>query len=341
MKPITIIGGGLAGLSTGIALRRQDIPVTIHEATTYPRHRVCGEFICGVDPSVFDSLGISTAIADAKRGTTSEWFHRNKRITRFNLPSHSWQLSRHTLDSRLASLFTQLGGTLVTNSRQPDTPPAEGTIRASGRRADKLSPHIGLKIHAANYPATADLEIHFGPGAYVGVSAIENGKVNICGLFQNPPSTPKMKPVQRLLALLKHARLSHLLRNCHSAELLTDSFCGVSNIQFGEQPVDPNLPAAIGDAGSIIPPFTGNGMSMAFQSAAIATAALTHYSAGHATWHNTCHTIRAMTHATFSRRLKTAALIHPLMLSPKGQPLLSLAARSRLLPFKALFNLTR
>ena len=48
MKAINIIGGGLAGLSLGICLRRKDIPVAVHEKGSYPRHKVCGEFISGV-----------------------------------------------------------------------------------------------------------------------------------------------------------------------------------------------------------------------------------------------------------------------------------------------------
>ena len=46
--PISIAGGGLAGLSLGIALQSRGVSVTLHEASTYPRHRVCGEFISGV-----------------------------------------------------------------------------------------------------------------------------------------------------------------------------------------------------------------------------------------------------------------------------------------------------
>ena len=42
MRQITIAGGGLAGLSLGVALRRADVPVVLHEAGRYPRHRATG-----------------------------------------------------------------------------------------------------------------------------------------------------------------------------------------------------------------------------------------------------------------------------------------------------------
>src|ERR1700682_1779587 len=57
-KPITIIRGGLAGLTLGIGLRRLKIPVTIWEAGHYPRHRVCGEFISGRGQEVLRRLGL-------------------------------------------------------------------------------------------------------------------------------------------------------------------------------------------------------------------------------------------------------------------------------------------
>ena len=57
-KPITIIGGGLAGLTLGIGLRQQGIPVTVWEAGRYPRHRACGEFISGRGPDVLVRLGL-------------------------------------------------------------------------------------------------------------------------------------------------------------------------------------------------------------------------------------------------------------------------------------------
>ena len=58
LKPITIVGGGLAGLTLGIGLRQQGVPVTVWEAGQYPRHRVCGEFISGCGQNVLARLGL-------------------------------------------------------------------------------------------------------------------------------------------------------------------------------------------------------------------------------------------------------------------------------------------
>ena len=56
-RPIEVVGGGVAGLALGLALRRANIPVTVYEAGDFPRHRVCGEFISGLDDRTRDALG--------------------------------------------------------------------------------------------------------------------------------------------------------------------------------------------------------------------------------------------------------------------------------------------
>jgi 2-polyprenyl-6-methoxyphenol hydroxylase-like FAD-dependent oxidoreductase len=58
-RPITIVGGGLAGLTLGIGLRQRDVPVTLYEAGHYPRHRVCGEFISGRGQQSLVRLGLA------------------------------------------------------------------------------------------------------------------------------------------------------------------------------------------------------------------------------------------------------------------------------------------
>src|SRR5689334_290721 len=65
LKPITIVGGGLAGLTLGIGLRRQNVPVTILESRRYPRHRVCGEFISGQGQQTLERLGLREVFVES------------------------------------------------------------------------------------------------------------------------------------------------------------------------------------------------------------------------------------------------------------------------------------
>ena len=75
-RPVEIVGGGLAGLSLGLALRRAAVPVTIFEAGVYPRHRVCGEFIAGLDTDTISRLGLDELLADARRHRAGGGSHR-------------------------------------------------------------------------------------------------------------------------------------------------------------------------------------------------------------------------------------------------------------------------
>ena len=66
MKPLTIAGGGIAGLALGIALRRRSIPVQVLEAAADPRHRVCGEFISGIKSDELVALSIDELFKPAR-----------------------------------------------------------------------------------------------------------------------------------------------------------------------------------------------------------------------------------------------------------------------------------
>src|SRR5688572_15234786 len=117
-KPITIIGGGLAGLSLGIGLRQRGVPVTIFEAGKYPRHRVCGEFISGRGQRSLERLGLRDKLIQA--GThiaKTAAFLSGKISWRKELPESALCISRFVLDNLLAEEFCKLGGELKSGSR--------------------------------------------------------------------------------------------------------------------------------------------------------------------------------------------------------------------------------
>lgn len=336
-REITIVGGGLAGLSLGIALRERNIPVTVLEAGSYPRHRVCGEFISGVDESTLSRLGILPLFTDARRHETLIWHERGKVLHRNRLPDAAIGISRHELDERLRLRFEELGGDLRTGNRARPQP-ADGLVWAAGRRP-RNGRWIGLKAHVRGLPMEADLEMHAGTNGYAGLAGVEDGWVNVCGLFRIDRKLEAKGPdlLTAYLAAGGHPRLAEQLR---AAEWREGSFSGVAGFELGRQPAVPGL-LCLGDAESMIPPFTGNGMSMAFQAAEAAVGPLAAWSHGGICWESTRHTISSDLRKLFRRRLSTALFLHRVLLSDRGRTLLQTLSSARLLPFKPVLSLVR
>ena len=335
--PITIVGGGLAGLSLGIALCKGGVPARILEAGDYPRHRVCGEFITGLDEATIDQLGIATAFAGADHHRSVTWFRHERVIGRNFLPAPARAISRFTLDARLAELFTAAGGELVTHTRVATPTLEPGWVQTSGRRRDDASPWLGLKLHARQLATTDELELHLGTDAYVGLSAVEDGWINVCGLFRRRPSLQFERDVA-LPACLRASGLTLLAERIASAEIRPGSRSAVAGFVF-DRPRATEATVQLGDAYAMIPPFTGNGMAIAFTSAALALAPLIAWAHGEQSWGETCRVIREALVRKLRRRLTSAAWLHPVFLTRTGQRFLSAAARARLLPFQPIYQL--
>ncbi|MGB0154086.1 MAG: NAD(P)/FAD-dependent oxidoreductase [Verrucomicrobiales bacterium] len=337
MKPVSIIGGGLAGLSLAAGLAKRRVPVTVHEAGSYPRHRVCGEFISGIDPKTLTDLGIAAELSDAQKHTSGEWFRQGRKILSMELPVAALGISRWTLDQRLSQRVKELGGEVITGERTELNHDA-GTVLAHGRPSEK-SAWLGLKCHVRNFPLTSGLEMHLGNNGYIGLTPVEDGRVNLCGLFAIDEEC-RGKGSQRLISYLEAGGHGDLVQRLEKADIDETSFTGVSALKLGWQPHQPGT-IVLGDAGFIIPPFTGNGMSMAFESAAIATEPLSSWSRGKASWEDTAAGVMRQQHKAFRRRLHAALALQKLLLSSRGQDFFELLSRRRLMPFKPLLSLVR
>ncbi|HZZ57833.1 MAG TPA: hypothetical protein VFE31_08375 [Opitutaceae bacterium] len=352
-QPLEIVGGGLAGLSLGLALRGQDVPVALHEAGAYPRHRVCGEFIAGLDDATIRRLGLAPILADAVPHETVTWYRGREAVRRQRLPRPALGLSRHTLDARLADAFAAANGSLRCNSRVTPLTPAPGRVLTTGRRRSK-SPWIGLKAHVvpprgSRGFASNGLEVHLGRDAYAGLSAVEGGRWNLCGFFRRPaveaasrPFSPGPEAAGRrfpfpLLDFLQAAGLDALAARV-APYLDPSSFTAVAALQVNRFVFrGPGL--ALGDACAMIPPFTGDGMAMAFQSAALALAPLAGYARGETNWPAAVRSVQSALRRRFAVRLASAAALHPFLLRPGRQRWLAAAAQAGVLPLRSLYSL--
>lgn len=329
--PVTIAGGGLAGLSLGIALRLRGVNVTIHEASVYPRHRVCGEFLSGITDEALERLGIRNALNTAVPLTTACWSNGTKILGEMTVSGRG--ISRWKLDDLLQRQFTALGGNLVTKSR---IQPAPGVIWAAGRPKNP-SEWLGLKCHFRDLPLTHDLEMMLGTSGYVGLARIEDGMVNVCGLFKRQQISGA-RGHELLIAYLRAGGLLSLVERLESSAAIEESFTGVAGFTFGNSG---EIPFSIGDAACIIPPFTGNGMSMALESSDYALQSVLNYADRSCSWDEASRTSSQKQKQQFRRRMAVASLIHPLLTSCAGLGVVRYLASAGLLPYKTLHHLLR
>jgi len=234
-----------------------------------------------------------------------------------------------------------LGGELRVNQRwRPDGALAgaetsagqavEGLVLACGRRARGVENGwrwFGLKIHARKVASEADLEMHVMQNGYVGLTRLNNGWVNVCGLFRRPANAPARGGPP--LDWLRGQPGSPLRQRLGQAVFDETSADAVAGLALRPQRAAASPECRIGDALTMIAPVTGNGMSMAFEAAEQAIEPLVAYSEGKISWPETRATIAANCDRIFTPRLMWAGGLQWLMFAPRWRAWLSgMALRS-------------
>jgi flavin-dependent dehydrogenase len=286
---ILIVGGGLAGLSLAILLAQKDYKVQLWEKGAYPRHKVCGEFISTESLPFLERLGLGEELAKwpsiNRFFLTSEYGYAGE----CNLKIGGVGVSRFHLDHLLYEKALACGVKVLTHStvkkirwdgvqKEYEVKSSKGVeenfhlVIGSFGRINGLLPlnmqtkkYLGVKYHIAEGPARDTMEMHHFEGGYCGVSAIEGQHFCLCYLVD----VERFKPFGGDIERLEDEVLStnQFLKKRLSAARL---FQGVrtAHIAFGTTSLDEISYPLTGDALGFIPPITGNGMSLAFRSAA-------------------------------------------------------------------------
>jgi len=238
---ITIMGGGLAGLSLGVFLRKLGVEAKLYEAGKYPTHKVCGEFISGVAAETVEKMGLGCIISDSVHHQRMDWWVEEKKVMERALPSVAWGISRYDLDQKLAKEFKKLGGKLFQGKRvKVEDFDSEGLVVSSGKsKASGGSQWIGLKLHLKDVSDDwiSGLEMHVGDSGYVGLCEVESKRVNCCGLFKVDRNI-KEKGSSLLLEYLRANQLTELSERLEGATVDESSVSAIAGFNFGHQPVE-------------------------------------------------------------------------------------------------------
>ncbi len=325
MRNIEIIGGGPAGSAAAISAILEGCAVQIFEKSSFPRHKVCGEFLSPEAAKLLDSLQVLGEFMSLKpRSDPQRWFYTSVHVPKnCTLPEPAYGLSRFALDHLLLNKARSLGARVIRekqNGEQSDVP----IIIASGRSsiAQRGRRLFGFKAHYTG-PVDDVVELFFFNRCYVGVSSVEHGITNVCGLAPESVLRTHAFQVDDLVnsfSALK-GRLQPLRR--HMEWLMTGP------VVFRREFANPTLPCVYraGDALGFTDPFTGSG---------ILTALLTGRLAG----------VSAATNRSSELYLRdcSAALARPYLVSALFRTALKTGLAtplSALIPSYALFQLTR
>ncbi|MDX1363513.1 MAG: NAD(P)/FAD-dependent oxidoreductase [Arenibacter latericius] len=290
---VIIIGGGLAGLTAALHLRKYHYNIAVFESLEYPHHKVCGEYVSmeiipyleSLDVSLPKNIYINEMLMSTEKGTSIS----------AQLPLGGLGISRYTLDYTLYKKAILQGVTILQKHISSikfgdptftvaDTRGGHYTskfvIGAYGKREalDKnlnrdfiqgKSPWLGVKAHYKldSFPENL-VALHNFRGGYGGLSKTESGAVNFCYLvsYDSFKSEKNMESFQQNI-LAKNPYLNKFIME---SEMLFSKPLTIAQISFGKKSTIENHILMCGDTAGLIHPFCGNGMAMAVHSAKMA-----------------------------------------------------------------------
>ncbi len=298
---VLIIGGGLAGLSAAIHLRKWGLDVLLIEKNEYPKHKVCGEYISNEVLPYLNCLGVDVFAMGAKNISKLEVSSNRSKLIAANLPLGGFGISRYALDETLYVRAKSVGVLFVLDTvievqflndqftvetKESGQYVSKIAIGAYGKRTNldvKLnrdfiknkSPYLAVKTHVKGDFPDDLVALHNFEGGYCGVSKVEDDSINLC-YITNFESFKKYKGIDEFQekVLFKNTHLKSIFKNTTP---VFESPLTISQISFDRKsPVEQHM-LMCGDSAGMIHPLCGNGMSMAIRSAQIASEVVIEY----------------------------------------------------------------
>jgi menaquinone-9 beta-reductase len=307
-----IVGGGPAGAMAAIEAARRGLRVVLWDGATFPRDKVCGEFLSPESIPLLQKV-IPVELSRAAVIRRAEFYSKKGRTHSIAFPMPGAGLSRRTLDNGLWRAAATAGAACHQNeavtrvekcrssppygdavwevtSATPNSYRVRKLLLACGRwwkldglpspvedrgKCNRGREWVGAKAHFAGIDQRDAVEIYFFRGGYCGLAPAEDGVYNACFLVRQE--------------LVRSCRGGGIADFRTWVNIIVSHPALAARLRSGVQASEtiataPVLPArrsaavegalAIGDAAGFLDPFTGDGISMALHSSQLAVCEL-------------------------------------------------------------------
>lgn len=286
LHDIAVIGGGPAGTAAAITAARLGAKVLLLDRDSFPRPKVCGEFVSpealgllgkllGADHLLLsDSVTLTRGrLFLGRRASTLAIHPAARSIPRFDLDLALWQAAgQNGADARCGEgVKTLQGDGPFTISTAKGSYQANAIINASGRWSDvggtpKPPPGpkwLGLKAHYRTEKAADSVELYFFHHGYCGVQPVSGRVVNVCAMVRSDVA----KSLDEVFA--HHAVLQACSRDW---EVAGEPLTTAPLVHAAPSPTRGQMLQA-GDTAGFIDPFLGDGISLALHTGVAAARA--------------------------------------------------------------------
>jgi menaquinone-9 beta-reductase len=260
-------------------------------------HKVCGEFLSSEAICYLSQVGIDLMSHGAQPISALRLISRDH-VIESNLPFPALSLSRQRLDEALLSRATKAGARVMRGSGvealhqkgaswqahldSGECIPGKNAFLATGkhdlrgwrRPPGRQNDLIAFKMHWRLTDANVSemkrhVELVLFAGGYCGLQPIEDGVVNLCLLVRRETFRRLGGSFTRLLETIK-ADSPYLTRRFDQAVALWPRPLSASSIPYGHIHAGSDGLWHLGDQMAVIGSFSGDGMSIALHSAALA-----------------------------------------------------------------------